>query len=95
MYLRSGGLAAVLALCSKTVADVPVDGHGQRGRSVTYDASSAQSQKRANAVKEAFQFAWDGYYQYAFPHDELHPVTNNFSDSRFMPTCQPKNTFLN
>jgi mannosyl-oligosaccharide alpha-1,2-mannosidase len=41
-----------------------------------------ESQARAAAVKEAFQFAWDGYYKYAFPHDELRPVTNGFSDSR-------------
>lgn len=38
---------------------------------------------RAAAVKEAFQFAWNGYYKYAFPHDELRPVTNGFTDSRY------------
>ncbi|KAF2200068.1 mannosyl-oligosaccharide alpha-1,2-mannosidase-like protein [Delitschia confertaspora ATCC 74209] len=37
---------------------------------------------RAQAVIEAFRFSWEGYYKYAFPHDELHPVTNTFSDSR-------------
>ncbi|KAF2092100.1 glycoside hydrolase family 47 protein [Saccharata proteae CBS 121410] len=37
---------------------------------------------RADAVKEAFEFAWDGYYKYAFPHDELHPVSNGYGDSR-------------
>ncbi|CAD6506348.1 BgTH12-07274 [Blumeria graminis f. sp. triticale] len=41
-----------------------------------------KNQARANAVKEAFSHAWDGYYQYAAPNDELHPVTNNFSNSR-------------
>jgi mannosyl-oligosaccharide alpha-1,2-mannosidase len=38
--------------------------------------------ERANAVKEAFQFAWDGYYQYAFPNDELHPESNGYGNSR-------------
>lgn len=38
---------------------------------------------RANAVKEAFQFAWDGYYTYAFPADELHPITKGKGYSRF------------
>lgn len=38
---------------------------------------------RAEAVREAFHFAWNGYYTYAFPHDELHPVTNTSGDSRY------------
>lgn len=37
---------------------------------------------RANAVKEAFQFAWSGYSTWAFPNDELLPVNNSFSNSR-------------
>lgn len=40
------------------------------------------NQQKADAVKEAFQHAWDGYQKYAFPHDELHPVSNGFGDSR-------------
>jgi mannosyl-oligosaccharide alpha-1,2-mannosidase len=40
------------------------------------------SQKRAQAVKEAFEFAWYGYRTFAFPNDELHPQNNTFSDSR-------------
>lgn len=43
----------------------------------------ADSSERAAAVKEAFQFAWNGYYKYAFPHDELRPVTNGFTNSRY------------
>jgi mannosyl-oligosaccharide alpha-1,2-mannosidase len=42
----------------------------------------SQSQQKANAVKEAFQHAWNGYMKYAFPHDELHPVSNGYGDSR-------------
>lgn len=37
---------------------------------------------RAAAVRDAFQFAWNGYSQYAFPNDELKPVSNTFSNSR-------------
>lgn len=40
------------------------------------------NRERADAVKAAFEFAWDGYQKYAFPHDELHPVSNSYSDSR-------------
>ncbi|KAL1962546.1 hypothetical protein VTN77DRAFT_9421 [Rasamsonia byssochlamydoides] len=40
----------------------------------------AQASQRAEAVKEAFQIAWNGYKQYAFPHDQLHPVDNTYDD---------------
>lgn len=42
----------------------------------------AANQDKADAVKEAFQHAWNGYVKYAFPHDELHPVSNGYGDSR-------------
>lgn len=45
---------------------------------------SATNKDRADAVKEAFQFAWDGYYTYAFPNDELHPISNGFGNSRLV-----------
>jgi Glycosyl hydrolase family 47 len=37
---------------------------------------------RSEAIKSAFDFAWDGYYTFAFPHDELMPVTNLPGTSR-------------
>ncbi|KAL7788190.1 glycoside hydrolase family 47 protein [Trichoderma ceciliae] len=37
---------------------------------------------RAAAVKAAFQTSWDAYHQTAFPHDDLHPVSNGFDDDR-------------
>ncbi|KAJ9151246.1 alpha-1,2-Mannosidase [Pleurostoma richardsiae] len=37
---------------------------------------------RADAVKAAFRHGWDGYYQYAFPHDSLRPVSNTWEDDR-------------
>lgn len=39
-------------------------------------------QQRADAVKQAFQISWDGYYKYAFPHDSLRPISNGWSDDR-------------
>ncbi|KAI4730540.1 glycoside hydrolase family 47 protein [Aureobasidium sp. EXF-10728] len=42
----------------------------------------AISRKRAQAVKEAFEFAWHGYHTFAFPNDELLPVNNSYSNSR-------------
>ncbi|KOS47904.1 hypothetical protein ACN38_g1160 [Penicillium nordicum] len=42
----------------------------------------SENQAKADAVKEAFQHAWNGYVEHAFPHDELHPVSNGYGDSR-------------
>jgi hypothetical protein len=36
--------------------------------------------ERAVQVKEAFRHAYHGYEQYAFPHDELLPVSNGSID---------------
>ncbi|PGH35355.1 mannosyl-oligosaccharide alpha-1,2-mannosidase [[Emmonsia] crescens] len=38
--------------------------------------------ERAQAVKDAFEFAWSGYMEYAFPQDELRPVSKTPSNSR-------------
>lgn len=38
---------------------------------------------RAEAVKEAFTHSWDGYVKYAFGKDELRPVSNTGSNSRY------------
>lgn len=37
---------------------------------------------RAQVVVEQFRFAWDGYYTYAHPRDDILPINNSFSDSR-------------
>jgi hypothetical protein len=76
---------AVLALLPTiTVAD-PTNLSG-RSKSFVEDeigtCQTSKSKQRANAVKKAFEFAWDGYYQYAFPNDELHPVSNTSGNSR-------------
>jgi mannosyl-oligosaccharide alpha-1,2-mannosidase len=48
----------------------------------TLEARKAVNKERAQGVKDCFQFAWDGYYKYAFPNDELHPVSNGFGNTR-------------
>lgn len=66
------------ALAAPTSSDPPHDGEddkwdddgkwdhddewGNDGE-VYYSKVEMNSQERANAVKEAFQYAWDGYYQ--------------------------------
>ncbi|KAL7621951.1 Mannosyl-oligosaccharide alpha-1,2-mannosidase 1B [Parahypoxylon ruwenzoriense] len=37
---------------------------------------------RLDAVKEAFQRSWDGYYQYAFPNDTLRPISKTSQNDR-------------
>ena len=39
--------------------------------------------ERADAVKAAYKHAWHGYVKYAFGHDELHPVSNGYGDTRY------------
>jgi mannosyl-oligosaccharide alpha-1,2-mannosidase len=45
----------------------------------------APDHRRAGAVRRAFQTAWEGYYEHAFPHDTLLPLTNGFEDDRCVP----------
>jgi mannosyl-oligosaccharide alpha-1,2-mannosidase len=42
----------------------------------------AESDLRAEAIKDAFKHAWTGYSTYAYGHDELLPKSNKYSDSR-------------
>jgi mannosyl-oligosaccharide alpha-1,2-mannosidase len=72
----------VVAFFSLTALAAP---HGQnlmtrQGRPDNYTLNW----ERTNAVKAAFEFAWSGYKEYAFPHDELHPMSNSYSDSRYI-----------
>jgi mannosyl-oligosaccharide alpha-1,2-mannosidase len=71
LSLTLGGSAAALLLGLASAAPQP-----------HHKPHYVVSQHRANAVKDAFQVSWDGYYKHAFPHDSLRPVTNRFADDR-------------
>lgn len=64
--------AAVVAALSFTssVSTASIDEKAKRA------AEEAQASSRANAVTQAFRIAWEGYYKYAFPNDQLHPIDN-------------------
>jgi mannosyl-oligosaccharide alpha-1,2-mannosidase len=80
MYFSRMILAVpVLGLLSLTVLAVPHRVKLPRGR----PDNQTLNRERADAVKEAFTFSWNGYKKYAFPHDELHPISNSYSDSRY------------
>ena len=51
-------------------------------KSFTRQDDQTLNVKRAEAVKEAFQFAWRGYSKYCFGKDELRPVDNTCSNPR-------------
>jgi mannosyl-oligosaccharide alpha-1,2-mannosidase len=91
-YLRVNLVTSVLALLCSTAFSIPQSNVNLKRQGSRPDDPTLNSQ-RADAVKEAFTFAWDGYYKYAFPNDELNPVTNTFSNSRYVkvlliPCCQ-------
>jgi len=87
-------IAASAALASTALAiphpfttrDVPnysnITYPGQKGRDYDYTGFEQNQTRRAEAVIEMFRFAWNGYYTYAFPNDDLKPVNNSFGNSR-------------
>jgi mannosyl-oligosaccharide alpha-1,2-mannosidase len=74
VFSKSSSHAIALVACVNALpANVP--------RQV-YDVQGTDA--RAQAVIGAFRTSWEGYYEYAFPNDELKPVTNGFSNSRYL-----------
>lgn len=75
-YLALGAamLPSALALPSNVPENLGLNGRERRQYSAPTD--------RSQAVVDTFKLSWDGYYKYAFPNDELKPVTNGFSNSR-------------
>ncbi|KAF1925525.1 glycoside hydrolase family 47 protein [Didymella exigua CBS 183.55] len=70
---------ALSAVTLTVVAALPANApeHGAWGK-----RQYAPPVDRAQAVIDTFRLSWEGYYQYAFPNDELHPVTNTYGNSR-------------
>ncbi|CAL4885308.1 unnamed protein product [Urochloa decumbens] len=63
-------VAAAVLLAALTGGAVGVDGYGR-----------ARRLHMKNKVQEMFYHAYDNYMTYAFPHDELKPLTKSFTDS--------------
>lgn len=49
-----------------------------------YKRQSITPADQAAAVKEGFTHSWGGYVKYAFGNDELRPVSNTGSNSRYL-----------
>jgi mannosyl-oligosaccharide alpha-1,2-mannosidase len=78
-------LVTVSCLPSNVPQDLTFEHHAKR----QYEPPSPPDgyvppEMRAQAVVDAFRVSWDGYYEYAFPLDELKPVTNGSSNSRYI-----------
>lgn len=48
-----------------------------------FPAGTGKNDSRAEVVKQAYVREWNQYYKYAFPHDDLEPVTHNGTDDLF------------
>lgn len=68
-------LPSVLALPTNSPVDLATNG------SIAKTENRAPVD-RAQAVVDTFKLSWEGYYKFAFPNDELKPVTNGISNSR-------------
>jgi mannosyl-oligosaccharide alpha-1,2-mannosidase len=75
--LSAVALSVVSALSTDRFQDVPHATYGKRQYSTIPPA------ERAQAVVDTFKLSWEGYYRYAFPNDELKPVTNSFGNSQY------------
>lgn len=53
----------------------------QNQRQATLGKYSPDATK-ANAIKEAFRYSWEAYYDHAFPHDSLRVVEQSYEDDR-------------
>jgi mannosyl-oligosaccharide alpha-1,2-mannosidase len=83
--IRLGLLAIVAAVASAIPSNTPQDlAFGNSVKRQYYEPPPADSDARAQAVVDAFRTSWEGYYQYAFPMDELRPVNNSGSSSRYV-----------
>lgn len=45
-----------------------------------FPAGTGGNATRAAAVREAYQYAWDAYAEYAFGHDDLAPLSKSYTD---------------
>ncbi|KAG8413781.1 Belongs to the glycosyl hydrolase 47 [Metarhizium acridum] len=57
-------------------------GLGNPTRSLLERGATEADTSKASQVKDVFRTAWNGYYEHAFPHDTLLPLTGGNSDDR-------------
>ncbi|KAL1634089.1 hypothetical protein SLS58_010836 [Diplodia intermedia] len=73
--LAAAAQVGFLGLAAASPSGVPRDPLVSRQDDVV---PTAEENERAAQIKDAFTTAWEGYYTYAFPNDELRPVNRTF-----------------
>ncbi|KAG9201634.1 maturation of Asn-linked oligosaccharides protein [Epicoccum nigrum] len=73
---------ALGAVLLNAVSAKPVDLSNAAQERRQYDPPPEPEVDRAQAVIDTFRLSWEGYHTYAFPADELKPVTNTAGNSR-------------
>ena len=81
--VRSGALALSVAFLP-VISALPAVPQQIRSHAGQQKQQYSRPVDRAQAVIDTFRLSWAGYYEYAFPNDELHPVTNTFGNSRYV-----------
>lgn len=82
---RLAVFALTAAVASALPSNIPVDLPKRQYETPPlpkYSPAPLTPTERAQGVVDAFRVSWDGYYKYAFPMDELRPLSNNGSNSR-------------
>ncbi|CAI6332463.1 unnamed protein product [Periconia digitata] len=81
--LAGSALATPTPLSARDAQSYPnVTYPGQKGEDYDYTGFDSNQTRRVEAVVEMFRFSWNGYYEYAFPNDDLQPVNNSFANTR-------------
>ena len=85
-YLLSAAVSLVFALRlpapdNPTYESIALEGRAPRPHQIIITRSTVE-QQRAAAVKDAFTFAWNGYFTTCKGQDELEPVTNQCTNPR-------------
>jgi hypothetical protein len=83
MLKKSLILAAVAVSGGLAAPSNPKKSGSGYGYGPGYGHGGGKESQRAEAVIDAFRFAWHGYSKYCFGKDELHPVTNTCGNSRY------------
>jgi mannosyl-oligosaccharide alpha-1,2-mannosidase len=74
---------ALLALAAFVPAIAARPSQGCRKVQHDFPAGTNKNDSRAEAVKQAYVREWNQYYKYAFPQDDLLPLTHNGTNDLF------------
>jgi mannosyl-oligosaccharide alpha-1,2-mannosidase len=79
------GVSHILLALAAVTSAAPSTSSGNTCKKVQYDFPKGTNKHdpRAEAVKQAYAREWREYSKYAFPNDELLPLSHNYTDDLF------------